>query len=85
MRQASPPLAAIGPITTSANVLVEANAASIIRAMRSVKDLRFIGLLLEMVDDGRMVEPEPHSGLWAAALSALIVLNLQRVDVGAGD
>jgi hypothetical protein len=84
MRQASPPLAAIGASTTSANVLVEANAASIIRAMRSVRDLRFIGRSFKWVDDGRIVEPEPHSGLWVASLSALIVLNVQRVDVSAG-
>jgi hypothetical protein len=33
----------MGASTISANVLVEASAASMIRAMRSVTDLRFIG------------------------------------------
>ena len=41
--QARPPLLAMGPSTISANVLVEASAASMIRVIRSVTDLRFIG------------------------------------------
>ena len=41
--QASPPLAAIGPSTISANVLADANAASAIRAICSIADLGFMG------------------------------------------
>ena len=40
--QARPPLAAIGASTINANVLVEANAASVIRTRRCCSELRFM-------------------------------------------
>lgn len=61
------PLAAIGASTITANVLVEANAASVIRTKRCLSELRSMVFSLRLiVVEECIVRPQHPSGLWAA-------------------